>query len=58
MVLEEEDIPLDRKGAQCVLFLKWDGMWCPCYGSRLRANPRNTVNRRRKKAAVIYLPNL
>jgi cell division protein FtsB len=38
------------------LFIKWYGIWCPCCGCRLRANPRNTVNRRRvrrrKKASV------
>jgi uncharacterized paraquat-inducible protein A len=33
----------------CALFIKWDGLWCPCCSSRLRANPRNTVDRRRTK---------
>ena len=25
----------------CELFLKWDGLWCPCCGYRLRTKPRN-----------------
>lgn len=24
----------------CVLFLKWEGNWCPCCGYRLRNKPR------------------
>ena len=23
------------------IFLKWDGLWCPCCGYRLRSKPRN-----------------
>lgn len=23
------------------VWLKWDGLWCPCCGYRLRKNPRN-----------------
>ena len=25
----------------CELFIKWDGLWCPCCGYRLRTRPRN-----------------
>ncbi len=25
----------------CSLFVKWEGLWCPCCGNRLRARPRN-----------------
>ena len=25
----------------CTIFLNWDGLWCPCCGSRLRTKPRN-----------------
>lgn len=25
----------------CEIFLKWDGLWCPCCGYRLRTKPRN-----------------
>jgi DNA-directed RNA polymerase subunit RPC12/RpoP len=40
----------------CGVFMKWDGgMWCPCCGGKLRAKPRNTVDRRR--AAAMALSN-
>ena len=29
----------------CDLFIKWDGVFCPCCGSRLRIGPRNTTNK-------------
>ena len=25
----------------CELFIRWDGLWCPCCGYRLRTKPRN-----------------
>jgi len=25
----------------CELFIKYDGLWCPCCGYRLRTRPRN-----------------
>ena len=25
----------------CEIFIKWDGLWCPCSGYRLRTKPRN-----------------
>jgi hypothetical protein len=25
----------------CEIFLKWEGLWCPCCGYRLRTRPRN-----------------
>jgi hypothetical protein len=31
----------------CELFIKWDGLWCPCCGCRLRTKPRNTADRKR-----------
>ena len=24
----------------CEIFIKWDGLWCPCCGYRLRIRPR------------------
>jgi hypothetical protein len=24
----------------CEIFIKWDGLWCPCCGYRLRIGPR------------------
>jgi hypothetical protein len=29
-------------GNVCEIFLKWDGLWCPCCGYRLRTSPRNS----------------
>jgi hypothetical protein len=26
----------------CEIFLKWDGLWCPCCGYRLRTSPRKS----------------
>jgi predicted amidophosphoribosyltransferase len=25
---------------ECSLFIKWDGLWCPCCGYKLRTGPR------------------
>ena len=25
----------------CDIFIKWDGLWCPCCGYCLRTKPRN-----------------
>jgi hypothetical protein len=25
----------------CQIFIKWQGIWCPCCGYRLRHKPRN-----------------
>jgi hypothetical protein len=25
----------------CEIFIKCDGLWCPCFGYRLRTKPRN-----------------
>ncbi len=25
----------------CEIFIKWEGLWCPCCGYRLRTRPRN-----------------
>jgi hypothetical protein len=31
----------------CEVFIKWEGVWCPCCGRKLRTKPKNTVDRRR-----------
>jgi rRNA maturation endonuclease Nob1 len=31
----------------CEIFIKWDGLWCPCCGFRLRLGPRNSTNKDR-----------
>ena len=34
----------------CEIFLKWDGLWCPCCGYRLRTKPRNLKYKTRLRA--------
>ena len=34
----------------CELFIKWDGLWCPCCGYRLRTKPRNLKYKAKLKA--------
>jgi hypothetical protein len=31
-----------QKRCQVYEILKWDGLWCPCCGYRLRSSPRNS----------------
>lgn len=30
-----------RRCQTCEIWLKWEGIWCPCCGYRLRTKPRN-----------------
>ena len=30
-----------KRCQMCEIFLKWDGLWCPCCSYRLRSKPRN-----------------
>jgi hypothetical protein len=30
-----------KRCQQCNLFIKWDGLWCPCCGYKLRIGPRH-----------------
>lgn len=30
-----------RRCQVCEIFIKWEGLWCPCCGYRLRTKPRN-----------------
>lgn len=43
----------------CEIFLKWDGLWCPCCNYRLRMKPRNLKSemklRARRKIAEYQL---
>ena|SRR2546421_4131371 len=43
----------------CEIFIKWDGLWCPCCAYRLRMKPRNLKSesklRARKKIAEYQL---
>jgi hypothetical protein len=31
----------------CEIFIKWDALWCPCCGFRLRTRPRNSTFKER-----------
>lgn len=31
----------------CEIFIKWDTLWCPCCGYRLRSKPRNSLFKRK-----------
>ena len=33
----------------CALFMKWDGLWCPCCGCRVRTKPRNSKLKQKLK---------
>ena len=33
---------------KCELFIKWEGLWCPCCGYLLRTKPRATKPKRRQ----------
>ena len=33
----------------CALFMKWDGLWCPCCGCRVRTKPRNSKFKQKLK---------
>jgi hypothetical protein len=36
-----------KRCSPCEIFIKWDGLWCPCCNRVLRTKPRNTPNRQR-----------
>lgn len=43
----------------CEIFIKWDGLWCPCCGYRLRTKPRNLKYKaklRAKTAKIVIAP--
>ncbi len=40
-----------RRCQICAIFLKWEGVWCPCCGYRLRTKPRNLKYKEKLRAA-------
>ena len=36
----------------CDIFIKWEGLWCPCCGYRLRTKPRNLKYKAKLRARV------
>src|SRR5713226_2797836 len=44
---------LGQKRCQsCEIFIKWEGLWCPCCGYRLRTKPRNLKYKAKLRARV------
>jgi hypothetical protein len=33
----------------CAIFMRWDGLWCPCCGCRVRTKPRNSKFKQKLK---------
>ena len=38
-----------KRSQVCALFMKWDGLWCPCCGCRVRTKPRNSKLKQKLK---------
>jgi hypothetical protein len=36
----------------CSIFLKWDGLWCPCCGYRVRTRPRFSKYKQKLRAIM------
>ena len=41
-----------RRCQICEIFIKWEGLWCPCCGYRLRTKPRNMKYKAKLRARV------
>jgi hypothetical protein len=33
----------------CAIYMRWDGIWCPCCGCRVRTRPRNSKFKQKLK---------
>lgn len=42
-----------RRCQTCEIFIKWEGLWCPCCGARLRTKPRNLKYKAKLRATVL-----
>ena len=50
-----------RRCQVCQIFIKWEGLWCPCCGYRLRTKPRKLaykIKLREYQAKVAVLENV
>ncbi len=34
----------------CEIFIKWEGLWCPCCGYMLRTHPRNSKSHKKSNS--------
>lgn len=41
-----------RRCQICEIYIKWEGLWCPCCGYRLRTKPRNVIYKQRLNETV------
>jgi len=41
-----------RRCQICEIFVKWEGLWCPCCSYRLRTKPRNIKYKAKLRAKV------
>ena len=41
-----------RRCQVCEIFIKWEGLWCPCCAYRLRTIPRNRIYKAKLKASM------
>jgi len=41
-----------RRCQICEIYIKWEGLWCPCCGYRLRTKPRNLKYKAKLRARV------
>src|SRR5210317_1581457 len=41
-----------RRCQMCEIFIKWEGLWCPCCSYRLRTKPRNLKYKAKLRATV------
>ena len=42
----------------CEIFIKWDGLWCPCCGYRLRTKPRNLKYKAKLRARAAMMKSI
>ena len=50
-----------RRCQICEIFIKWEGLWCPCCGYRLRTRPRKLaykIKLREYQAKAVILENV
>ena len=52
-----------RRCQICEIFIKWEGLWCPCCGYRLRTKPRKLaykikLREHQAKAKAVVLENV
>ena len=46
-----------KRCKSCEIFIKWDGLWCPCCGYRLRMMPQHTKHREEVRSSKMVLNN-